>query len=85
MAKRTVEQRNKTESVNTMVRFPPGWIGPINQLADLLGNSQAFAIKEAIRRVVKQELGIDLQHRAPGQREFEPAEEAPTPKPRKKR
>lgn len=56
-------ERNATESVLVPVRFPPGWIAAIDEIAALLGQNRNYTIKEAIRRLVKQESGIRLEHR----------------------
>lgn len=72
---RGIEERNQTESVLLPVRFPPGWIEGIDQLAAKLGQNRSWVIKESIRRFVLGQTSIALEHRPPPRKRAA----APTP------
>lgn len=57
---KTPAERNVTESILLPIRLPPGWLAAIDEVAQAIGKDRSGTIKEAIRRLVKQETGIRL-------------------------
>lgn len=61
------------------IRLPPGWRDQLDKLdAKLGGNGISWTVKEAIRLMVAANLGVDLQHRGRGEKEWDPPPSTPS-------